>query len=414
MLKKFKYSIILIGALILVLLLTSGVLCGWYFSDDYSKSEVTVSFSYAEGVENNYIAKQSIKLVQGEAPIMEIPLKDVTDSLEVTFSDYSVWDYISGSQREFNAHYLLNCELLYDTIEPLYVEGKDAYIEYTESGVVLVPEDKGREFAVDEVIELIQLNPDYNTPIDISDLIVSDVTTQEDLKKTYDELAWVNTWHVSYSDGYAVDYAYMYPYIKGNTDVDWTEAVAHITNAYTTSDDSTVFTCTNGDTITVANKTYGYTVSDEDVLEFLQTCWNNKESCENCIPCRSGYGDMNDTYIEISIADQHVWHYVNGTLCCDADTVTGTKGENDTPTGVYYISECIDGKYLRGADYVTWVDKWMRITNRGHGLHDASWRRSFGGNIYTYNGSHGCINLPKSFAYNLFDEVSVGDRVVIY
>ena len=98
----------------------------------------------------------------------------------------------------------------------------------------------------------------------------------------------------------------------------------------------------------------------------------------------------------------------------ESDCVTGTKGRNDTPHGVYFITQYMDGKYLTGATYRTWVNRWMRITDRGHGLHDATWRSSFGGNIYTYDGSHGCINLPKQFAYDLFDTVGSGTCVVIY
>ena len=100
----------------------------------------------------------------------------------------------------------------------------------------------------------------------------------------------------------------------------------------------------------------------------------------------------------------------------ESPIVTGLKGKMDTPKGVYFISEMQTGRYLRGADYVTWVNKWMRITNRGHGLHDATWRskKEFGGKTYTYNGSHGCINLPKQFAYDIYDFLNTKDCVVIY
>ena len=56
----------------------------------------------------------------------------------------------------------------------------------------------------------------------------------------------------------------------------------------------------------------------------------------------------------------------------------------------------------------------MRLTNSGVGLHDAYWRKSFGGSIYKTSGSHGCINLPKSFAYKLYDETYVNMPVIIY
>jgi hypothetical protein len=50
----------------------------------------------------------------------------------------------------------------------------------------------------------------------------------------------------------------------------------------------------------------------------------------------------------------------------------------------------------------------------GYGLHDATWRSSFGGTIYYYSGSHGCVNLPKSAAKTIYNNVSVGTKVILY
>ena len=48
------------------------------------------------------------------------------------------------------------------------------------------------------------------------------------------------------------------------------------------------------------------------------------------------------------------------------------------------------------------------------GLHDASWRSKFGGTIYQYGGSHGCINLPSGKAQTLYDMVYTGIPVICY
>ena len=47
-------------------------------------------------------------------------------------------------------------------------------------------------------------------------------------------------------------------------------------------------------------------------------------------------------------------------------------------------------------------------------MHDANWRRSFGGEIYKTNGSHGCINLPPSMAGQIYQSVSEGFPVICY
>ena len=52
--------------------------------------------------------------------------------------------------------------------------------------------------------------------------------------------------------------------------------------------------------------------------------------------------------------------------------------------------------------------------NNNIGIHDASWRASFGGNIYQSRGSHGCINTPYAAAKKIFDVIEKGDPIVVY
>ena len=50
----------------------------------------------------------------------------------------------------------------------------------------------------------------------------------------------------------------------------------------------------------------------------------------------------------------------------------------------------------------------------GIGFHDASWRSKFGGTIYQYSGSHGCINLPVDKAKLLYEKVYKGMPVLCH
>ena len=52
--------------------------------------------------------------------------------------------------------------------------------------------------------------------------------------------------------------------------------------------------------------------------------------------------------------------------------------------------------------------------NGGIGLHDATWRSSFGGTLYKNGGSHGCVNLPHSVAQKIFENISAGTPVLCY
>jgi lipoprotein-anchoring transpeptidase ErfK/SrfK len=50
----------------------------------------------------------------------------------------------------------------------------------------------------------------------------------------------------------------------------------------------------------------------------------------------------------------------------------------------------------------------------GQGLHDATWRYRFGGNIYRGNGSHGCVNLPLWAAAEIYEAVETGTAIIIF
>ena len=64
--------------------------------------------------------------------------------------------------------------------------------------------------------------------------------------------------------------------------------------------------------------------------------------------------------------------------------------------------------------YESFVSYWMCFLGHGYGLHDASWRSNFGGDIYKYSGSHGCVNLPTNKAPELYNLISVGTVVIIH
>ncbi|MBQ4361487.1 MAG: L,D-transpeptidase, partial [Lachnospiraceae bacterium] len=48
------------------------------------------------------------------------------------------------------------------------------------------------------------------------------------------------------------------------------------------------------------------------------------------------------------------------------------------------------------------------------GFHTATWQPFFGGNRYTYAGSHGCINMSYSDSQALYGYIEVGDAVIIH
>ena len=130
--------------------------------------------------------------------------------------------------------------------------------------------------------------------------------------------------------------------------------------------------------------------------------------------------DLGPSYIEIDMGEQNVYVYIDGNCVLTTPCVTGrmTKGRM-TPEGMYQIQYKQKNRYLTGRNpngsisYRSYVHYWMPF-NGGIGLHDATWRSKFGGNLYVGGGSHGCINLPLDMAQQLYDIVYTGMPVVCY
>lgn len=204
--------------------------------------------------------------------------------------------------------------------------------------------------------------------------------------------------------------------------------VSDLEDRHCTVGSERTFTSVDGNTYTVSGGTYGWSIDESEEILAIENMLETKES-ETRDPiwvstaavtdAEGTEPDWGDTYIELNITNQHMYYVVDGEIAFEADVVTGTSGEHDTPTGVYYISEMTEDKTLRGEqeddgtyEYETFVNYWMRITWSGVGFHDATWRSEFGGEIYLTSGSHGCINMSLEDAETLYGMIEVGTPVV--
>ena len=129
----------------------------------------------------------------------------------------------------------------------------------------------------------------------------------------------------------------------------------------------------------------------------------------------SAYGkSVPKTYIEVNIEQQHMWFYLNDELYVSTDVVTGNYNSMDTPKGYWSINNKASPATLSGANYSTQVQYWMAFIGSGYGIHDATWRSSFGGTIYKGDGSHGCINTPYNNVKKIYSKAKVGTPVIVY
>ncbi len=212
------------------------------------------------------------------------------------------------------------------------------------------------------------------------------------------------------------------------------EYVAALGRKYDTRYKDRKFRTTYGGEITISAglNEYGYTILEDQELKQLI------KDIKSCKPVkrepiylktndygnpyyysRDGVSDITGTYVECNLSAQHLWFYKNGKLICESDFVSGdvVKKGRATQTGCFPLAYKESPSILRGGEgsgaYETKVQFWMPFYE-GQGLHDATWRGAFGGNIYKGDGSHGCINLPYWAAETIYNNITAGVPLVIY
>ena len=119
-----------------------------------------------------------------------------------------------------------------------------------------------------------------------------------------------------------------------------------------------------------------------------------------------------DKYVELDISDQDVKLYIDGIEVVNSKVVTG-KDSTPTREGYFEIFAKNRNRYLTGPGYKSYVNFFMPFDG-GIGLHDASWRDEFGGEIYRQNGSHGCVNMPYDEVKTIYENVEVGTKVLVH
>ena len=177
------------------------------------------------------------------------------------------------------------------------------------------------------------------------------------------------------------------------------EYIAYLCATYDTVGTERNFQTTRGDIVTVSSSGYGNQLDAKAEYAFLLNAFQNKESGVRTPIYLSeakekGLDDIGDTYIEVDMSSQQMYYYQDGQKKIETPIVTGNLSRRwGTPAKgcpVYFKQR---NRVLRGANYATPVKYWMAVD--GHiGIHDATWRKEFGGEIYKTDGSHGCINTP--------------------
>ncbi len=177
------------------------------------------------------------------------------------------------------------------------------------------------------------------------------------------------------------------------------------------------FVTTYGTSISYTAEYYKAVLDQPAMCQDLSYCLKNKLSgtrSTSYYTANNASKPYGGDYVEINLSDQRLWVYRDGEMKCESPLVSGNVSTRHwTDPGVFTIYEKDKNATLAGDDYVSYVDYWMAFDGPV-GLHDATWRSEFGGDIYKYNGSHGCVNLPHASAKKIYDLVYVGMKVIVY
>ena len=202
--------------------------------------------------------------------------------------------------------------------------------------------------------------------------------------------------------------------------------VEDLASAVDVEKETSTFASTNRGMVEVDNNEYVIKIDqDAEKEQLLEEVLGNTVTQREPVYSRKDKTQdptFGGTYVEIDIENQTVYYYEDGQCLVETPCVTGTGSipRRSTPTGVFHIYDKQRSRTLYGDiqpdgsyGYASFVNYWMRFCG-GCGLHDATWRDSFGGDIYWESGSHGCVNLPYEAAAQMYEIVEEGTPCIVF
>ena len=352
------------------------------------------------------------QLLEEQNPFLWI--KSIFGSNKNTITDGISYDEVLLKQILEN----LNCLNESNVKEPV-----NAYINYTGDGYEIVKEDKGNKVNYDELYS--KVLTDIKNINDVLDLdkegcyeepkYTSETDVVVQAKNTVDKYISAKiTYNVSGNE-VVIDSSLINTWINIDEDFNVTlneeairEYVNELGDSYDNIGSTRTFTRWSGEVIKVSTTPGIYYVDrNKTVSEIVESISKGNETTNDLsFKTPSATDDyVINTFVEVDLTNQTIVYYKNGELITQGNVVTGdvSKGYS-TPSGVYRLDWKAKDFVLRGDGYASPVSFWMPF-NGGIGLHDASWRSSFGGSIYKTNGSHGCVNLPYSVAEAIYNNI---------
>lgn len=466
-----KKPVLICGIVVLVLLVV--YLAGMLYYNDKFLNGTMVNGSDVGGMTlqkaNDQLSKkvngQSLKLIfnDGQSEVLQSAQLGVSynkdNSLNQLMKNQNKWAWFIGffknEKNTLTDLIQISDENLTNGIasmehakEENQIAPTDAYIQYKDGSFSIIEETLRSKFNTEELVKNIKVAlSEGKQQLDVTkangyvkpQVYKDDQDLNNQLKAANEYCLSTITYTTPKGKEIALDGSTLITWLSKQDDGSYTKDesvfkekltvfVKELASQYNSIGATRTFTGKDGQSHTVSGGTYGFRVSTDSEVSALLKMINENKSENNRTPEHTGQlpsgenGGLGTTYLEINITKQHLWLVKDGAVALESDFVSGKESDPSrlTPNGTYYIYNKERNRVLRGTkqpngkyEYESPVSYWMPF-NKGIGLHDASWRSTFGGNIYINSGSHGCINLPTGFAGSLYSQIYVNLPVVVY
>ena len=466
-----KKPVLICGIVVLVLLVV--YLAGMLYYNDKFLNGTMVNGSDVGGMTlqkaNDQLSKkvngQSLKLIfnDGQSEVLQSAQLGVSynkdNSLNQLMKNQNKWAWFIGffknEKNTLTDLIQISDENLTNGIasmehakEENQIAPTDAYIQYKDGSFSIIEETLGSKFNTEELVKNIKVAlSEGKQQLDVikangyvkPQVYKDDQDLNNQLKAANEYCLSTITYTTPKGKEIALDGSTLITWLSKQDDGSYTKDesvfkekltvfVKELASQYNSIGATRTFTGKDGQSHTVSGGTYGFRVSTDSEVSALLKMINENKSENNRIPEHTGQlpsgenGGLGTTYLEINITKQHLWFVKDGSVVLESDFVSGKESDPTrlTPSGTYYIYNKERNRVLRGTkqpngkyEYESPVSYWMPF-NKGIGLHDASWRSTFGRDIYINSGSHGCINLPTGFAGSLYSQIYVNLPVVVY
>lgn len=466
-----KKPVLICGIVVLVLLVV--YLAGMLYYNDKFLNGTMVNGSDVGGMTlqkaNDQLSKkvngQSLKLIfnDGQSEVLQSAQLGVSynkdNSLNQLMKNQNKWAWFIGffknEKNTLTDLIQISDENLTNGIasmehakEENQIAPTDAYIQYKDGSFSIIEETLGSKFNTEELVKNIKVAlSEGKQQLDVTkangyvkpQVYKDDQDLNNQLKAANEYCLSAITYTTPKGKEIVLDGSTLITWLSKQDDGSYTKDesvfkekltafVKELASQYNSIGATRTFTGKDGQSHTVSGGTYGFRVSTDSEVSALLKMINENKSENNRIPEHTGQlpsgenGGLGTTYLEINITKQHLWFVKDGSVVLESDFVSGKESDPTrlTPSGTYYIYNKERNRVLRGTkqpngkyEYESPVSYWMPF-NKGIGLHDASWRSTFGRDIYINSGSHGCINLPTGFAGSLYSQIYVNLPVVVY